>query len=85
MARADYLTCDDCDCKLHYDGHWDLRESMESRWNSVDALCPSCIERLRARVQKLEAALCDVAHKRPPRLTPDEWGEIIARQAEASP
>jgi hypothetical protein len=57
MAYRDYLHCKNCDCKLLYDGHQSLRESLEETFGNPAApeytpllLCPDCIVTLQSEL-----------------------------------
>lgn len=61
MAYRDYIHCEDCDCKLVYDGDDKIREGLERTYGNVDdsrwtvkLACPECLMKLRARVAELE-------------------------------
>jgi hypothetical protein len=65
MAKADYICCDKCNCKIIYDGHWNARNvwgDNESDWPGI--FCSQCekarkveLTGLRERAEKAEAAL----------------------------
>ena len=54
MAKADYIRCDVCDCKVIYDGSWGTRDNWtEDEWPTV--ICGDCTRAL-PEITKIVAA-----------------------------
>lgn len=51
MAYADYIHCVECDTKLIYDGHRNIRDSLQEHYNIPEdnytqcLICPSCLKK----------------------------------------
>lgn len=45
MALADYVRCDVCDCKVIYDGYWEMRDRWEENGNEPTIICHECATR----------------------------------------
>jgi hypothetical protein len=52
MAGMDYIWCRRCGTRVLYDGEWNGRERLIENWNTVELLCPPCIDKYEHALDK---------------------------------
>ena len=52
MAGGDYISCKRCHTKVVYDGDWNGRERLIEMWDTIEVLCPDCIDKYEKTVAK---------------------------------
>lgn len=67
MAKADYILCEICDCKVIYDGYWNARDNWTNEtWPLV--VCGEC-----AKDRRIAAAVGAVKDDRKSKQHLEDW------------
>lgn len=54
MAKADYICCDVCNCKVIYDGSWGTRDNWkDDEWPTI--ICAECTKAMKPKLTSLVA------------------------------